>query len=392
MPEEMDAQIRAGHHRDFSEPAALTGQVRVPDNRSRRISTARDTNIYDRPRIHIDGGSSLRARRTDRIITIRRRLGSLPGSLNMVAFVKSCLAVLMLLLVTTPAAAEAQGQSASQSAAAARTGHVDLDGVRYAYKIVGQGEPMLVLHGGLGAMDMFDPILPALGAGRQLILVDLQGHGRTNLGNRPVRYERLGADMSALLTKLGYGQVDIFGYSFGGATAFQLALQHPEQVRRLAILSAGFSQDGFYPEMLPQQAQVGAKMADFMKDTPMYKSYMAVAPDKGEFPRLLDAMGDLMRQPFDWSADVPKLKMPVLLAFADSDMFRPEHVVKFYQLLGGGLRDAGWQREHMPRHRLAILPGRTHYDVLLAPQLVGTLRPFLDGREDRSDWAGQVKD
>lgn len=119
---------------------------------------------------------------------------------------------------------------------------------------------------------------------------------------------------------------------------------------------------------------------------------MAVAPDKAEFPKLLDAMGDLMRTPYDWSADVPKLKMPVMLVFADSDMFRPEHVVKFYQLLGGGLRDAGWQREHMPRSRLAIIPGRTHYDIFLAPELVGTIRPFLDGRENSADWAGQVRD
>ena len=145
-------------------------------------------------------------------------------------------------------------------------------------------------------------------------------------------------------------------------------MQHPEKVRRLALVSAGFAQDGFYPEMIQAQAQVSGKAADMMKDTPMYKSYMAVAPHPEDFPRLLDALGDLMRRPYDWSADVARLTMPVMLVYGDSDMFRPEHMVKFYQLLGGGLRDAGWQREHMARNRLAILPGLTHYDIFLAPE------------------------
>ena len=119
----------------------------------------------------------------------------------------------------------------------------------------------------------------------------------------------------------------------------------------------------------------------------MYKSYVAVAPNPGDFPKLLDAMGDMMKKPFDWSADVSKLTMPVMLVYGDSDMYRPEHVVKFYQLLGGGLKDAGWQRENMPRNRLAILPGLTHYDIFLSPLLPATVLPFLDGKAASANWA-----
>ena len=162
--------------------------------------------------------------------------------------------------------------------------------------------------------------------------------------------------------------------------------QHPQQLRRLALVSGSFAKDGFYPEMIEAQAQVSSKMAEGMKDTPMYKSYVAVAPRPGDFPKLLDAMGDLMKKPFDWSADVPKLTMPVMLVYGDSDMYRPEHVVKFYQLLGGGLKDAGWQRENMPRNRLAILPGLTHYDIFLSPQLPATVLPFLDGKAFTANW------
>jgi hypothetical protein len=82
--------------------------------------------------------------------------------------------------------------------------------------------------------------------------------------------------------------------------------------------------------------------------------------------------------------------MPVMLVYGDSDMFRPEHEIKFYQLLGGGLQDAGWQRETLSKNRLAILPDLTHYDIFLSPRLVTTVRPFLDGQSDAKSWAGQV--
>jgi pimeloyl-ACP methyl ester carboxylesterase len=90
-------------------------------------------------------------------------------------------------------------------------------------------------------------------------------------------------------------------------------------------------------------------------------------------------MGEFMRQPYDWSATVKQLTMPVMLVYGDADMFRPEHIVSFYQLLGGGLKDAGWMREHMSKNRLAILPNVTHYELGAAPILAATVTPFLDG-------------
>ena len=139
------------------------------------------------------------------------------------------------------------------------------------------------------------------------------------------------------------------------------------------------------------QAQVGAAMAEQMKDTPMYKSYVAVAPHPEDFPKLLDRMGELMRTPYDWREDVKGLKMPVMLVFGDSDMVRPEHIVEFYQLLGGGLKDAGWMRENMPQNRLAILPNVTHYEMFLTPELAKTVMPFLNGEEKAPSWAEQVE-
>jgi hypothetical protein len=76
--------------------------------------------------------------------------------------------------------------------------------------------------------------------------------------------------------------------------------------------------------------------------------------------------------------------------WGDGDMFRPEHMVQFYQLLGGGLKDAGWMRENLSKNRLAILPDLTHYDIFMAPQLAATVRPFLDGKSGSKSWSEQA--
>ncbi|RWC75606.1 MAG: alpha/beta hydrolase [Mesorhizobium sp.] len=267
-----------------------------------------------------------------------------------------------------------------------KTGLLPINGVNYYYAIYGKGEPLLLLHGGLGSIDMFAPILAKLAENRTVIGVDLQGHGRTALGDRPFTLEAIGDDMAGIVKTLGYDKVDVMGYSLGGGVAFRMAVQHPEVVRRLVLVSTGYAADGFYDEMRPQQAQVSAAAAAFMKETPMYKSYVAVAPHPEDFPKLLDALGNFMRQNYDFSADVPKLKMPVMLAYGDSDMYKPEHEIKFYQMLGGGLKDAGWMRENLSQNRLAILPNRTHYDVFFAPELTAAALPFLDGQTKVKSW------
>ncbi len=272
-----------------------------------------------------------------------------------------------------------------------KTGYVTANGIKYYYATYGKGDPLLLLHGGLGQIEMFVPVLGALAAERQVIGVDLQGHGRTRLGNRPINLVDIGDDLAVIIQTLGYKQVDVMGYSFGGGAALRLAAQHPSLVRRLVLVSTPFARDGFYPEMLPQQAQVGAAMADMMKDTPMYKSYMAIAPDPGEFPKLLDAMGAFMRQPYNWSGDVKRLTMPVMLVYGDADMIRLDHAAEFYHLLGGAQRDAGWNREHMARNRLAILPDLTHYEIGVSPVLVRTVLPFLNGVSGAQGWSGDVR-
>lgn len=291
------------------------------------------------------------------------------------------LAVIALIAPSLPALADSEPAKVAQPAVSTpdKSGRVAVNGLNYYYEIHGKGEPLLLLHGGLGSIDMFGPVLQAFAQQRQVIAVDLQGHGRTELGDRTFSPEAMGDDMKGILQKLGYSQVDVLGYSLGGGVGFRLAVQHPQSVRRLVLLSAGYASDGFFADIRSQQNSINADAMAFMKDTPMYQSYVAVAPKPDDFPRLLGAIGDFMRKDYDYSADVPKLKMPVMLVFGDGDMYRPEHMIKFYQTLGGGLKDAGWMRENLSQNRLAIVPNATHYDILYSPGLVSTTLPFLNG-------------
>lgn len=298
--------------------------------------------------------------------------------MNPLARTLSAVALILLALTALPAFA------------APKSGYVKTNGLDYYYEISGTGEPLLLLHGGLGSTGMFAPIMPALTDHRTVIAVDLHGHGRTALGTRKIDLLEIGKDLGVVLEKTGFKQVDVLGYSFGGGVALQLAVQHPQKVRRLVLVSAGFSDAGFFPELREQQNALTADFAEAMKETPMYKSYVAVAPKPEDFPRLLQAMGDLMRGHYDFSADVKKLPMPTMIVFADGDMYRPEHVIEFYKLLGGGLRDAGWTREHLSKNRLAIIPDQTHYDIFFSPKLVATTLPFLDGVSGSKTWEENV--
>lgn len=257
--------------------------------------------------------------------------------------------------------------------------YAEVNGIRLYYETHGAGRPLILLHGGLGSGEMFGPVLPALAERHHVIAVDLQGHGRTADIDRPIDVRLMADDIAALIGHLGLDRPDVVGYSLGGGVALLTALRHPEVVGRLVVVSANIRRSAIYPEMLGQQLQVSAAAADFMKDTPMYQLYARVAPRPEDFPRLLDKMGQSMAKDFDLSEEVRGLKVPMLFACADADMFPPSHAVEVFELLGGGQRDGGWQGEGRPVHSLAILPGLTHYDIGSSPVLAAAVLPFLDG-------------
>ena len=260
----------------------------------------------------------------------------------------------------------------------AQRGHAAVNGINLYYEIHGTGQPLVLLHGGLGAIEMFGGVLSTIATSRQVIAVDLQAHGRTADIDRPLRFESMADDIAALIAHLGLGRVDVMGYSLGGGIALQTAIRHPEAVSRLVVVSTPYRRGGWHPEILAGMAQMGAQAAEPMKQTPMYQLYAGIAPRVEDWPILLTKTGDLLRQEYDWSAQVTALAMPTQLVFGDADGVSPAHAAAFFGLLGGGQRDADWDRSGMTPHRLAILPGATHYDILAAPTLASIVVSFLD--------------
>jgi pimeloyl-ACP methyl ester carboxylesterase len=284
-------------------------------------------------------------------------------------------------IITMAGDTQAQGPGATGALKNKPSGHyADVNGIKLYYEIHGAGRPLVLLHGGLGAIEMFGPNLPALAKGRQVIAVDLQGHGRTADIDRPISVQLMADDIAALIKQLGLQQPDVMGYSLGGGVALQTAVRHPEVVGKLVLVSTPFRRNGFYPDILVQQAQVTAAAAEGLKQTPMYQMYISLAPRPQDWPRLLDKMGQAMKQDFDFSADIKRITVPTLVVAGDADIFPPSHAVEMFALLGGGQRDGGWDGSGRPESRLAILPGVTHYAMGADPALAAVAIPFLDER------------
>ena len=257
--------------------------------------------------------------------------------------------------------------------------YAEVNGINLYYETLGSGRPLILLHGGLGSGEMFGPILPTLAAEHQVINVDLQGHGRTADVDRPLDLRLLADDIAALIDHLGLDRPDVVGYSFGGGVAFWTAVQHPEKVGKLVMASAHVRRNAIPAEMLEQQGQVSAAAAEFMKETPMYELYHRVAPRPEDFPVLLDKIGTMMAQDFDYSEQLRGIQVPTQIVCADADMAPPSHYVEMFAMLDGGLRDGGWGGEGRPQggHALAVLPGLTHYNLGASPLFATVILDFL---------------
>jgi len=275
-------------------------------------------------------------------------------------------------------AASALASAQTRATTAVKTGFAPVNGLKLYYEIRGRGEPLILLHGGLGATEMFAGILPSLSDGRRVIAVDLQAHGRTADIDRPLSIEAMADDIATLIKHLGFEKADVMGYSLGGGVALRTAIQHPGSVRKLVLVSTAYKRDGWYPEIVAGMAQMGPDAAEPMKQTPMYQIYARIAPKPADWPVLLTKLGDMLRKDYDWSKDVAAIRAPTLLVFGDADAVRTAHAVQFFELLGGGKKDGGWDGSGICNARLAVLPGLTHYNIFSSPALVSTVTPFLD--------------
>jgi pimeloyl-ACP methyl ester carboxylesterase len=251
-------------------------------------------------------------------------------------------------------------------------GYADVNGLRLYYQLRGDGKPLVMLHGGMGAHEMFGENIDRLSERRLLVLVHQQGHGMTRDPGRPMTYEAMGDDVGGLIDHLGLGPADVLGYSLGG----EAAARHPDKVDRLIVIGAAMTSAGFFPEVLAQFREMPANaeaMAEGFRQSPWGRNY----PDL-DAANLFRKIGGMMSSGFDFTEVVRGLRSRTLLIYADADIVPVAHIAAFYGALGGGLNDPmfdGSQRSSP--NQLAIIPGATHYDIMDTNRVAEIVDRFL---------------
>jgi pimeloyl-ACP methyl ester carboxylesterase len=257
------------------------------------------------------------------------------------------------------------------------TGYAPVNGLEMYYEIHGSGgdRPLVLLHGNLSTIGVdFGGIIPSLARQRQVIGVEQQAHGHTADIDRPLSIQEWTRDTVALLGHLGIERADLFGYSSGSAVAMQLALDHPEQVGKLVLASFSYRLDGLHPGLMDN---IGGLQPEHLAGTPFEQDYARVAPNPGDWPKLIDKIKDMDADLPEWSADAIRgVAAPTMLLYGDADIVRPEHMAELFRLLGGGVPG---DMAGLPRARLAVLPGTTHITLVQrAEWLASMVGEFLD--------------
>ena len=257
------------------------------------------------------------------------------------------------------------------------SGYATVGNLKMYYEIHGEGnpEPVIVLHGAYMDIPSMGEIIPQLAKERMVYAVELQGHGRTNDINRPIRYQYLASDVSTFMDQMGIRKADVVGYSMGAAVGFFLATDHPDKVDQLVALSMAYDLSGMQPDYLKVIPQMRPEM---FVGSPIETQWKTLSPHPGRFVLFVEKMIALEHEPVSWQERVRQLKSPTLLVTGDADVVTLEHSVELFRLLSGGaMGDLG---RKLPKSRFAVLPASSHTAIIRQPDLLmGLIKPFLDG-------------
>ncbi|WP_291927171.1 alpha/beta hydrolase [Chitinophaga sp.] len=265
-------------------------------------------------------------------------------------------------------------QSDAQNLKPSGSGYAPVNGIKVYYEVYGEGKPIILLHGAFMTISSnWGQYIPELSKTRKVIAIELQGHGHTPYTDRPLSHATLASDVEQVMDYLKIDSADVLGYSFGGAIAYQFAIQSPKRLRKLVIISATYKSTGWLPEV---NSAFKSMKPEFFANTPMHTAYDAVAPDKTAWTKFLDQMITSAKMPFDLGDDnIAKITAPVLIISGDNDGLDKIELIKTYKLLGGGVSvDMGAK----PQSQLAILPGQGHVTLMMqAPTILNYVENFL---------------
>lgn len=285
---------------------------------------------------------------------------------------KSILTILIVLTQTLYADLSAQ----------TKTGYAPVNGLKMYYEVHGEGAPLVLIHGSFMTIPAnWEQVIP-LFKNRKIVVAEMQGHGRTADIPREFSYEAMADDISALLRHLQIDSADVLGYSMGGGVAFQMGIRHPQQVKKLVILSGAYKHNGWWPDVEKSFSTINA---DMFKGSPIEKAYTSLSPHPEKFDAFVQKTMSIDLKPYDWTEDVRKMNMPILMVLGDSDGIRYEHANELMRMKGGAkMGDFG----EMSNSRMAVLPGTTHIGMMMRTSWwIPMTEDFLDGKKEPNPFA-----
>lgn len=237
------------------------------------------------------------------------------------------------------------------------SGYAEIGAVTFYYEIAGDGEPLLLLHGGLGGSEHFAKIVPLLSTSFEVITVDRRGHGRSTDNGEPYSYAGMAEETRAFLEHLQLGPVKMLGFSDGGVVGFHLASTYPETVEKLVAVGANFQVDGMTPETV--EFMTNQMTPDNLgKVFPeLERTYRATNPQPDNYASFIERSHALwMRDPYLTEQQMRRIEAPVLLINGEHDAIRLEHVLEMRSLIGGS--------------QICVIPGATHFLLGEKPEVV----------------------
>lgn len=290
------------------------------------------------------------------------------------------IAIADLVLLSAPAIAQTNQETTVP--APSKSGYAPVNGAKIWYQTYGEGDPLILIHGGFGSVEMFGPNIEVLVQDHRVIGIDLQAHGGTGPLGRPMTFEAMATDVAELIKWLGYERADVMGYSLGGAVALRTAIDHPDVVDRLVVVSAAYAFGNWHDYNFNGMKAISADpdgTARGMIGSPMHQGYVMKAPGgEDSWHDAVGELGTLIGVEYDWSAEIPKITAPTLVVVADWDAVRISAATKLFERLGGGGRDANWDRSGMGQNHFAVVPNATHYDIVNTTAISELALPFLD--------------
>lgn len=267
---------------------------------------------------------------------------------------------LILIVMATMHPSMAQQNKPSES------GYAPVNGINVYYEVYGEGMPIVLLHGSFYTIDLnWSQLIPELSKTRKVIAIEMQGHGHTPFSDRKLSRATLAKDVEGVMDYLKIDSADVVGYSFGGSVAYQFAIQSPQRLKKLVIISAAYKSSGWLPEVNEAFKNMKPELFD---DSPLKTAYDAVAPDKTKWTKFLEQMIASTTAPYDLGdSNIAKIAAPVLLIAGDNDGMDKIELIKTYQLLGGNITsDFGV----IPKSQLAIVPGQGHVSLMMQTQAI----------------------